>query len=271
MSTLTLNPSVTPPDSLPVSYLSVSSLNLFARCPESWKRRYIDHESEPPSGKMLAGGAASAALAQHFGLQLERGEGLTTAELLDEYAGEWDSRAEREDVVWGNDQPGALKDSGAAALAVYHTQIAPGIVPVSVERGFELTWPGCPFSLTGFLDLETDAGIVADFKLTGQRYSADKAAAELQPTVYLAARRAEGNPASGFEYHTAVRTKKPSAEIVPALRTERQLDLLTNRVFAVARAIQWRWLEDCWAGTPPDLAWMCRSCSATECPWRLGW
>lgn len=272
MSVLTLSPTVTvdPPESLPVEYLSVSSLNLFSRCPEAWKRRYIDHETERPNGKMLLGGAAGAALNQHYGYQLERGEGLSTEELLDEYCGEWDDRTGREEVEWGTDSEGALKDSGAEALRLYHTLIAPDVVPVAIEREIEMSWDGAPFKLTGYLDLETAAGAVCDFKMTGQRWSQDKARAELQPTVYLAARRAEGDPALAFEYHCMVRTKKPTAEIVPAERSEHQLDLLTNRVFSIARAMEWRWLNDCWQGAPPDLAWMCRGCGAADCAWRLG-
>jgi hypothetical protein len=261
---------IEPPSSLPVDHLSVSSLNLFARCPMAWKLRYVDKVLEPPSGKMTLGGAAGAALAQHYGRQIETGEGLSTADVLDEFSAEWDGRVDREEVFWGSDTPGGLKDSGVAALAIYHAVIAPTVIPSTVEREFSLTWPDAPFELTGFLDLETVDGAVADYKMTGQRWSAEKAAAELQPTVYLAARRAEGNPATGFAYHTMVRTKKPSAELVPAPRTERQLDLLTHRVFSIARAMQWRWLNDCWAGAGPDVAWLCRSCSAPDCAWRLG-
>jgi RecB family exonuclease len=261
---------IAPPDSLPVAYLSVSSLNLFSRCPLAWKRRYVDKLTEPPSGKMVRGSAAGAALAQHYGRQIESGEGLSTSDVLDEYAAEWDHRRDREEVIWGTDQPGILKDTGMAALALYHREIAPTITPVSVEREFALSWPDAPFQLTGFLDLETADDEVGDYKLGAQRLSADKAAADLQPTVYLAARRAEGNPASAFRFHAMAATKKPSAELVAAPRSERQLDLLTHRVFSLARAMQWRWLNDCWAGTPPDLAWLCRSCAAPDCAWRLG-
>jgi hypothetical protein len=260
---------VDPPASLPVERLSVSSLNLFSRCPSAWARRYLLHEIEPPSGRMVLGSAAGAALAQHFGRIIETGVGLSTEELLDEFASGWDGRCGREEVIWGTDSAGALKDSGAAALALYHTTIAPGVIPSTVEREFHMTWPDAPFALVGFIDLETVDGAVVDFKLGAQRMTADKAAAELQPTVYLAARRAEGNPATGFEYHAMARTRKPSAEIVPAPRTERQLDLLTHRVFSIARSMEWRWLNDCWQGTPPDLAWLCRSCSAVDCAWRL--
>jgi hypothetical protein len=269
MSTLTLNPmvSVDPPASLPVSYLSVSSLDLYARCPIAWKRRYIDHEPDRASGKMVRGGAAGAALAQHYGRQIETGSGLSGEELLDEYSAEWDHRCGREDVDYGTDQPGALKDAGAGALALYHRAIAPGITPVSVEREIRLSWPGACFTLTGYLDLETADGAIVDYK-TGARVSQDKAAGELQPTVYLAGRRAEGDPATRFDYHCLVTNKTPDAEVVEAPRSERQLDLLTHRVFTVARSIEFRWLNDCWEGTGPDAAWLCGSCAAVDCAWR---
>lgn len=260
---------VEPPDSLPVAYLSVSSLNLYSRCPMAWKRRYIDKVAEAPSGKMVLGGAAGASLAQYYGRRIEAAS-LSTDDVVDEFATEWDDRTGREEVIWGSDVAGTLKDTGVAALRLYLAAIAPGIEPVSVEREFELSWPDAPFTLTGYLDLETADGAVCDYKMTGQRWSEDKAAAELQPTVYLAARRAEGDPASGFDYHAMIRTKQPKAEVVPTPRTERQLDLLTHRVFSIARSMQWRWANDCWAGTGPDTAWLCRSCSYREhCAWSL--
>jgi hypothetical protein len=261
---------VAPPASLPVDHLSVSSLNLFVRCPEAWKRRYIDHEPERPSGKMVCGGAAGAALVQNFGFMIERGEGLTTEQLLDEFSAELEDRSESEEVDWGTDKPGAMKDSAIGALRIYHTHIAPDVIPIHVEREVVLSWPDFPADLVGYLDMETADDVIVDFKCVGQRISKDKARAELQPSAYLAARRAEGDPAARFEFHTLIRTTKPTAEIVPAPRTEAQLDLLTNRVFSIARAMEWRWLEDCWQGAGPDVAWMCRGCGAADCAWRLG-
>lgn len=262
---------IEPPASLPVSHLSVSSLNLYARCPLAWKRRYIDHLPDGVSGKMLLGSAAGAALCQHYGRQIETGEGISTEELLDEFSASLTGRTDREDDVdYGSDTPGRLKDTAAAALSLYHRVIAPTIDPVEVEREFELSWDGVDWTLTGFLDLETTDGAVGDYKMTGQKISDDKAAAEIQPTVYLAARRAEGYPAPEFRYHALIRTNQPKADIVPTLRTERQLDLLTTRVFAVARSIAWRWANDCWEGAGPDVAWLCRSCPASGCAWRLG-
>lgn len=271
MSTLALNPNVRvdPPARLPVDYLSLSSLKKFQMCPEKWRRHYIDHEPEPSSGKMVLGSAAGAALAQHYGHQLEGGIGISTEAVLDEFASEWDHRIAEEDVDYGNDTPGELKDSGARALGTYHQQIAPGITPLSVERGFELSWPGVDWKLTGFLDLETAENRVCDYKLGAKKMSDADARADLQPTTYLVARRAEGNPAAGFDFHVMARTKQATATIVPAPRTSWQLDQFTERVFALAVEIDWRCESGNWMGAPP-MTWFCGTCRYLDCKWRLG-
>jgi len=257
------------PPQIPVEYLSLSSLRLFQQCPEKWRRRYVDHEHEPPSGKMLLGSAAGAALAQHYGRQIESGTGLSTEELLDEFAAEWDDRTGREDVDYEQETPGELKDSGAGALRVYHTQFAPGIVPVAVERQFELHWPGVDWCLTGYLDLEDADGLVRDYKMSAKKMSQRDADADLQPTVYLAAKRAEGDPAAGFRFDQMIRTKQPTAQVVVTERSERQLDQLTERVFTLAREIEWRCETGTWSGAPPN-TWFCGTCRYHDCAWRLG-
>src|SRR5258708_27670683 len=151
---------------------------------------------------MVLGSAAHAALAQHYGLTIETGEGFTVEQLLDEFSSEWEDRTAREEVAYDKDVPGALKDSGAHALSLYHAVIAPTVVPVAVERDFTLHWPGVDWCLTGFIDLEDAEDLVRDSKMTTRRIAQPAADHDLQATVELAARRAEGNPAAGFRFDT---------------------------------------------------------------------
>lgn len=266
---------VDPPAQLPgVDRLSLSSIKTFLQCPEKWRRRYLDRVYEPPSGKMILGSAAGAAEAQHFGLVIETGEGLSVEDVLDEFSSEWDDRIGREEIDFGSDSPGQLKDSGAEALSVYHSQFVPEIVPVSVEREFSLSWPGLDWSLIGFLDLEEADGTVGDLKMKGRRMSERDAHVDLQPTVYLAARRAEGNPAPGFRFHTMIRgIKQPTAEIVPTTRSDAQLDQLTDRIFSAAAEMVWRAETGNWTGAAPGLfkpaSDVCSGCRYTDCRWRL--
>ncbi len=247
---------IDPPAHLPVEHLSISSISLLQRCPEKWRRRYIDREYESVSGKMILGSAVGASEGQHYSQVIETGEGYTVEQVQDEFAAEWDERIGRDDVDWGTDTPGDLKDSGIAAIDSYHTLVAPLIVPASVEREFTLTWPGVNWGLTGFLDLEEADGTVADLKVRGKKLMQTDADSDLQPASYLYARRAEGNPAPRFDFHTMVRTKKPYAEVVSTQRTGVQLDAFADRVFAAAAEIHWRASNEVWTGAAPG-GWWC--------------
>jgi hypothetical protein len=266
---------VDPPVRLPggVERLSLSSIKLFQQCPIRWRRRYLEREYEPASGKMVLGSAAGAAESQHFSLVIETGEGLSVDDVLDEFSSEWEERIGREEVVFGSDKPGELKDEGARALELYHTLHAPLVVPVSVEREFRLSWPGLDWSLIGYPDLEEADGTVSDLKMKGRRISPRDADADLQPTVYLAARRAEGNPAPGFKFHTMVRGRKPVSEVVPTVRSDAQLDGLTDRVFGVAAEMVWRADTGNWSGAAPGIfragSDVCSGCRYMDCAWRL--
>ncbi|MGD0387253.1 MAG: PD-(D/E)XK nuclease family protein [Solirubrobacteraceae bacterium] len=226
---------IDPPAQLPIDHLSLSSIKKFMTCPMKWKRHYLDHDPEPSSGKMILGSAGHAALAQHYGDRIEGGPGFTAEQLLDEFAAEWEDRIAREDVSFGADTPGALKDSGAASLRVYHARIAPTVKPVAVEREFTFGWPGIvDWQITGFIDLEAGDGVLHD------------------------------------AFDTMVRNKTPVVDVVPTARTDRQLDALTGRIFALAREIEWRCETDCWSGAAPSDFLGCGTCRYADCPLRLG-
>ena len=263
---------VDPPEQFPIDHLSASSIDLFQRCPMSWKHKHIDKLPDRSTGKMTAGSAAGAALAQHYGHQLEAGEGFSTERLLDEFSKGLAQRQRDEDIDWEGESPGEIKDTTIGALTVYHRHVAPDVRPLAVEREFELVWEDCPFTLIGYLDLEEADGAVGDAKTSGSKWYQAKADAQLQPDIYMGARRAEGWPAPEFRYHNLVRGKtKQTAQILTTKRTEAQLDRLTFKVFSIARRIEFSWLNDIWQGPGPDSAWMCRGCAhASGCPWRLG-
>lgn len=248
---------VEPPTTLHViENLSVSSINTFLRCPERWRRRYVEREYELPSGQMILGSSAGAAIGRHYQEVVDTGEGLSTPDVLDCFSDEWNDRTTREEIDWGRSQPETLRDSGGAAVTTYHRTVAPTVVPTTVERQFSLSFDGVDWGLTGFLDFEEADGSVADLKMKGRKFSDAEAKVDLQPTAYLLARRAEGNPAPAFHYHTMVRTKVPQAIVVPTIRTDSQLDHFVGRIFTVAREIAWRLEHDVWQGAVPG-SWYC--------------
>ncbi len=224
------------PTSLPVDYLSASAVNTYLRCPLKWKRRYVDREYEPPGGAMILGSAVHAAEAHADTVQIETGSRPASTDVQDVFSDEWEDRSQREEVAWGFDTPGDLKDVGVKAISAYDRDIGPSLKPVTVEREFKLDLADVDWGFVGFIDLEEEDGAIVDRKVRGTKMSKAVADTELAVAPYMLARRAEGNPAPVFKFHTMVKTKTPYAEIVPTVRTDAQMDAFVDRLYGIADA-----------------------------------
>lgn len=249
------------PRTLPVAHLSVSSVRTFIACPERWRRLYIEGEWEPASGPMIIGKAVGAAEATNYQDKIVSGEDLATDVVLDAYSDEWDHAVEREEIDWGEAKPATLKDEGARVLTVYHNTVAPQVAPTSVEREFQLRLPGADWTFRGFIDVETADRAVVDLKVKAKALSMAEAAADMQATAYLLARRQEaaagfGEPADRFDFHVLKKLKTPAVDTVPTTRTDTQLDAFLNRLSNVAAEIQWRTETDNWGYAAPG-HWAC--------------
>jgi len=247
-----------PPRALPVAALSFSSISLLRKCPEKWRRRYIERGYEPVSGHQVAGSAIHDAEAQHLFAVHCGEEPFTVERVLDEYAAAFDLRADGSDVNWFRQTRGELKDAGARALAVYHERVGVTIRPAEVERGFRLRWPGCDWEFTGFADVETEDGTVVDLKTTSRPKTVSDVA--VQAGMYLAARRAERR-----EQHHRFRadvmqlpgkTTPPKVTQLPVTVSDAWLDSSERLIVNAAREIAWRAENDIWTGAP-DGAWWC--------------
>jgi len=247
------------PRTLPADlhHLSASSISEFWRCPELWYRKRILRDYVPPaSGAMVLGSAVSAAETGSYQHQVDEGERLPTEDTLDLFADEWEERTQREEIDWRDDEPGKLKDHGVKAVQIYDQTIAPNVTAVSTERPFSVSIDGVDWTYDGYLDLEEADGAVSDLKVKGKKLGQGDADSDIQPTSYLLARRAEGNPAPGFRFHTMVRTKVPYAEVVETERTDAQLDTLVESILSTAAEINWRLETDNWRGAVPG-SWWC--------------
>lgn len=256
------------PRILPVDSFSASSIGTYLRCPDKWRRRYVEREYEQPSAAMVLGSSVGAAEAQADYTQMNTGQRPGSDVTTDSFSDEWEERVEREEVQWNGKTPGEMKDTGLAVVKAYDEQIGPHVKPISVEREFNLAFDGVDWGYRGFLDLEEADGAVVDRKVRGSKLGKADADSDLQATSYLLARRAEANPASVFRFHVAVKTKVPYAEIVPTTRTDRQLDSFVDRLYRIAAEIQWRLENDNWGFSIPGAYWCGpRSCGYWDsCP-----
>jgi PD-(D/E)XK nuclease superfamily len=238
--------------------LSVSSLRLFWRCPERWRRRYLAREPEPRSGAMIAGAAAGAVATAWYAARM-RGVALSAADADDLVKAEFAERAGQPRVDFGHDTPVALRDQARKALRCYLRKLAPTVRPRAVERKLELRFDRAEWSFVGYVDLEDERGHVIDLKLVARHLGQAAADRDPQAAGYLLARRLEGRPAPRFEFHSirrgVVRTGERCLSI-PTSRTDAQLDAFAGRIAQTARAIERCARSGDWPLASPD-GWWC--------------
>jgi hypothetical protein len=239
-------------------YLSVSSLALFWRCPERWRRRYLEREREPQRGPMVIGKAVGGTIAAYFTARIA-GESLSASDADDLCRAEFDERLGQPGTDLGEDDPDELREQSREALRAYLTQFAPSVRPLSVERKFEMKFDGAAWSIVGYLDVEDASGDTIDVKVGAKHVTEARANSDPQPTVYRLARRAEGRPEGRFLFHSVRRGPIRSGErclVVPAPRSAARLAAMEARIAQTAREIARCAETGDWPLSSPD-GWWC--------------
>ncbi len=247
---------------LPVSALSVSSIRKLRKCPEQFRRHYIERERETASGAMMAGSAAGAAANATDHRYIETGEFMPAADVLDLFSDEWEHRSEEEEIDWRKDKPEKVKDCTAKAVGNYLDLLEKLPKPIAVEREARLNYQGVEF--VAYLDREQEDGTIADRKVSGKKPTKGAADDDLQATLYLATRQVEGEdesleqePPTGFQFHRLIRQVESQPVLIdPTTRTDAQLDDALATILGAAQEVEWRTETGNWSYAP-DGAWWC--------------
>jgi hypothetical protein len=290
-------PAQLPPryDGEPIRHLSQSSVGLFYRCPEAFRRRYILGEKGPSTGVMFLGSAVDKTLAHYYERQLTTGEVPPLGELQELYRHNWEEQREREEedrgIDWSDIQPEAARDIGLQGIGVALTELVPQLGrSVAVQRKMEFTLtPRCEWVVQGFIDLESEierlgsdepAAVLVDTKVKATPLYEDKADRDLQASLYLTGRWIEGNPAEEFLFAQLLRPgsrrSKVGSKITPTRRTVGQMRAMRARVALaasqIAAAYERYGPERPWGYTEPT-HWVCsrRFCPHwSDCPGGAG-
>lgn len=254
------------PSSLPVN-LSHSSIELYLRCPEKWRRIILEHEHEPASGGLVLGRAVHAAEAQSYSNKVETGEAHKLEQVLDDFSTSLDLEFEEDEVELDEDEtPGLLKDRGARLLGDYHSKIVPLVKPQAVEQRFEIRLhPDYSWKITGSIDIvaELDDGFqklpVAphDIKTVGKSKGQGGVDSSVQATLYTLAQMKPGEEQKDFHIHELRELKNgPVSTVLTTNRTKETQLLYLERIAMIAREIDWRIQTGNWQGATPG-SWWC--------------
>lgn len=221
---------------LPKSYLSVSQINSYLRCPAQYYFSYVRGIKMPPTKALTVGKVVHSAIEQNYKQKMESGVDLPIEVVRDIAAEEFNKQVQFTD--WGDDDPGKVKDETIRMVELYHTEVAPGITPVAVELRVEVEFENVDYSLLGFIDLIDQDGFIRDTKTASRTPSDDEAAKSLQLTAYTLAYQCRyGCDPAGVKLDYLVNTKTPKYIQLQASRTQQDVDRFLRLIGKVAGAI----------------------------------
>ncbi|RLA42342.1 MAG: hypothetical protein DRR06_14645, partial [Gammaproteobacteria bacterium] len=122
-------------------HLSYSQISMYLRCGMQYWFRYIQGLKEPPALAPSAGAAGHNAVEADHKRKIRTGMSMTLEEMLDYFSSVYDLRV-REVEAKANEDKGRVKDDITSSLSVYHAVIAPKVLPVLVEKAFDLKIEG---------------------------------------------------------------------------------------------------------------------------------
>ena len=247
-------------------HLSASQLDLFCRCPEAWRRRYVENEIIPPGIAMLKGSAVHAGAEVNFRQKIETRTDLKPKDIIDASVASIEAAKAGGITLDENESSAGLGAVFHQAVAdvcematVHATEQAPDYQPTLVEQPIRIELPKSPRDLLAVIDLADDCGRVVDLKTAGKAKSQDDADASVQLTVYAAAYQAlEGRPAESVRLDTIVQTKtKTYRHVAESTRGPADFSALANRIETVTTTIE----RGLFPPAPPGAWW----CSAKFC------
>jgi len=225
-------------------HISPSQIDMFNRCAEQYRRRYILGEKIPPGVSLLRGASVHKGIEENNKYKLTNKEDLperSILELIDFHFDDYKNRSgyvltREEESIGASKVLGEAKDMAIAMGKVYYKDSAPNVMPELVESKVEIEFP--KIKLIGILDLADDKQRVIEYK-TGKRWTQGRADKSFQLSFYgMAYKVLKGIYPRELIIGNFINNKKPVYSEISTQRDENDCKVLYNRINTVLDAIQ---------------------------------
>jgi len=226
---------------------SQSSLLMYIRCGEQYRRRFIENDIRPPGVRMLRGTGIHAGAQFNFRQKRESHEDLASKKIIDYSIAIYDARynnegvtlAPEEKTIGRNKVVGQERDRVWRLAELQALRFAPTIQPVSVEQTIEAEFPSLGFKVRGTLDLKDETEIITDIKSSVKSRTKGDVHKDFQLTNYFALDYILNKKfAKGCRLAVLVDKKKPDIQILDSVRAEDDLDTWVRTIKEIDKAIR---------------------------------
>lgn len=230
-----------------MSHISFSQLNMFLKCGEQYRQRYILKKIIPPSAALIRGKSCHKAEEINFKQKIETENDLSVEAVKDYFSDNWES--EKFKIRWtekdldGDSVSKAtsrVKDIGVGLIGIYHKNHAPLVIPISVEDKFSVQFEGGYPELIGYMDLIEKEDIISESKFVGKSPTKGEIDTDVQLTTYdLGFRQKYGRKPQKLIKRYAIATKTPKTDTQEApARADDVIDRYLRRLEAFMSALE---------------------------------
>jgi len=227
-------------------HMSPSQLELHGKCPEAWRRRYVEGHIIPPGIAALKGKGFHHGAEQNMRQKVDSHADLPVDDIVEMAVesfdagtrGEYELTAEEESV--GRKKVLAEAKDSLADFALAHAEWqAPDYQPIFVEQPFRIVLPHASHDLVGVIDLADNVDRVTDFKTSTKAKSQDDADGSVQLTTYAAAYKSlTGRDPAELRLDTIVQADyRTERDVKTSQRGPDDFEALAQRVSAVITAV----------------------------------
>lgn len=173
-------------------YLSATQLQMFMKCPEQYRRRYLEKQVLPPSVALVKGSCLHLGAEHNFkqkieskqDLDLATVQGIVASAFEDTFKNEYVELSAEEKEIGKDKVIGQTKDSVVlGGVPVLMRDIAPKYQPIAVESAFTVEIPSSTHDLLVKTDIEDLDGVM-DIKTSTKSKSQGDADKSVQLTAY---------------------------------------------------------------------------------------
>lgn len=227
--------------------ISPSQLDMYFRCGEQWRRRYVCKEKIPPGIALLKGAAVHKAAEVNFSQKIESHTDLPLKDLQGAAEEHISSMVSQEGILLSAEENsrgmqtvlGEAKDRTYAMTGALHREIAPRIQPALVEEFVRIDLPNHSHDLLGRLDLATTDDEIVDLKTSSRKKNQNDIDRSDQLTFYgVAFKHQAGREPKGIRLEVIVETKVPSVQSLRSPRGESDKRILLNRINAMIAGVK---------------------------------
>ena len=226
-----------------IKHISPSSLGMFLKCGEQFRRRYVEGEKIPPGISARRGGAVHKAAEINYSQKVVTETDLPLADLQDAARDNYVNEIKDNGVfipkgeLSGKDR---LMDKGLnqaiEATKIYKEDIAPQNQPKLIEQRWSADI-GVGLPLLGVVDLVTKDNKIKDLKIMKRKNQA-WADNELQPTVYSILAEKNNIPVDSMEYQFIIPNKTMVHDEITTARGQGDQERLVQYIRAFMQSLE---------------------------------